>query len=301
MLTQNASLSPLTICLAALLAAYPLQAQILSAALLGFPDKTESIEYDNLYELHKLPAYPALRQRFSGKPLDQAKDALAQLGIDEMQVNEMVVGTSPGQFYGLLSGTFSASSAVSKAQKNGIAPLLIDSDRLYCPKGPVCVVFLEDSLAAFSTYDQLKVLLETRLGSLPRLNPKGVLASLIRDTPPRSPVRGAVFGSELNSVLSDALQDESGLNLDWTKLTTNISAFSYAVDMDSRAHVVAKVVCQSAATAAVLHQALDALRGVQQAARKIGQDPASMPFQNLQVSASESVLDLTMDTRLPPL
>ena len=61
--------------------------------------------------------YAALRQRFSGKPLDEAKATLAKLGIEESQVHEVVLGISSTTFYGVVSGTFSQSQAAKTAQK----------------------------------------------------------------------------------------------------------------------------------------------------------------------------------------
>jgi len=275
-----------------LLAACSLRAEIVSQAMLAFPAKTESIEYDNLYELRLLPAYNSLRQRFAGKQLDDARAALAKLGVNESQVHEIVMGTSPAGFYGLVAGTFSGAQAVKSAQKNGIWPHVADNEKIFCPNGTSCVVFLEDSLAAFGPLDQLKMILETRLGVTPRLSSNATVSSLMNSTQSRFPVRGVVYGSQLNSVISDALQDGSGLHIDWSQFTSNISAFSYSVSMDSKAHVVAKLLCKSPATAGVLRQMLGALGGFQSLAK-------NMPFQKLEVSTAGDLVDLKMDTPLP--
>jgi len=282
-----------------LLGASFLGAEIVSQAMLAFPAKTESIEYDNLYELRRLPNYNALRQRFAGKQLDDAKAALAKLGINESQVHEIVMGTSPAGFYGLVAGTFSGSQVVKSAEKNGIWPHVADDEKIFCPKGTSCVVFLEDSLAAFGPLEQLKIILETRLGVTPRLGSNAEVASLMSGTQSRFPVRGVVYGSQLNSVIADALQDGSGLHIDWSQFTSNISAFSYSVSMDSKAHVVARLLCKSPATAGVLRQMLGAVGGVQSVASKVGKDAASMPFQILEVSTAGDLVDLKMDTPLP--
>jgi hypothetical protein len=281
------------------LAACSLRAEIVSEAMLTFPAKTEAVEYDNLYELRRLPNYSSLRQRFAGKQLDDAKAALAKLGVNESQVHEIVMGTSPTAFYGLVSGTFSAAQAGIIAKKNGIWPYLAGKEKIFCPKGTSCVVFLDDSLAAFGLLPQLKALLDTRLGITPRLSSNPVISTLMNTTQTRFPVRGVVYGSQLNSVISDALQQESGVHIDWTQFTSNITAFSYSVSMDSKAHVIAKLQCKTPTTAGVLRQMLGALGGVQSVATKAGKDPASMPFQKLEVSATGDLVDLKMDTPLP--
>jgi hypothetical protein len=267
--------------------------------MLSFPAKTEAVEYDNLYELRRLPNYASLRQRFAGKQLDDAKAALASLGVGESQVHEIVMGTGSAAFYGLVAGSFSSAQAVKAAKKGGIWPRAAGTEKIFCPKGTSCVVFLEDSLAAFGALSQLEAIVETRLGAMPSLRSNETVSSLMNSTLSRFPVRGVVYGSQLTTVIGDALQDGSGLHIDWTQFTSNIRAFSYSVNMDSKAHVVAKLQCKSAAMAGVLRQMLGALGGVQTVAGKVGKDPASMPFQNLEVSASGSSVDLKMDTPLP--
>src|ERR1700761_8634011 len=83
-----------------------LRAQIIPESLQDFPAQTESLEYDNLAALRALPNYEALKQRFSGKPLQRLKTALTQLNVPESQVSEIVMANSPNNFYGLISGTF---------------------------------------------------------------------------------------------------------------------------------------------------------------------------------------------------
>lgn len=256
--------------------------------MLAFPAQTESIEYDNLYELRRLPNYNTLKQRFAGKQLDDAKAALAKLGVNELQVHEIVMGTGPGGFYGLVAGTFSGAQAVKSAQRSGIGPHIADNEKIFCPQGTSCVVFLEDSLAAFGALEQLKSILETRLGVTPRLSSNATVSSLMNGTQTRFPVRGVVYGSQLSSVIGEALQDESGLHIDWSQFTSNISAFSYSVSMDSKAHVVAKLLCKSPTTAGVLRQMLGVLG-------KVG----AAGFQNVEVSTAGDLVDLKMDTPLP--
>lgn len=271
-----------------LLAACCLRAEIVSEAMLAFPAQTESIEYDNLYELRRLPNYNTLKQRFAGKQLDDAKAALAKLGVNELQVHEIVMGTGPGGFYGLVAGTFSGAQAVKSAQRSGIGPHIADNEKIFCPQGTSCVVFLEDSLAAFGALEQVKSILETRLGVTPRLSSNATVSSLMNGTQTRFPVRGVVYGSQLSSVIGEALQDESGLHIDWSQFTSNISAFSYSVSMDSKAHVVAKLLCKSPTTAGVLRQMLGVLG-------KVG----AAGFQNVEVSTAGDLVDLKMDTPLP--
>jgi hypothetical protein len=272
-----------------------LRAQIVSDAMLTFPAQTEMVEYDNLAALRALPNYDTLRQRFSGKPLEQVKAALSKLGIPENQVTEIVVGSSPGAFYGLAGGTFNGSVVAKSAVKKGILPVKVDENQLFCPTGTVCLVFLEESVVAFGTSGQLKKMLESRQGVTARLGSRGSLVYLMNKTDSRAPVRGVSSGSQLEASIKDALQDQSGMNIDWSQLSSNINAFGYSVSLDSIAHVTATLECKSQTTAVLLRQMLSALGGLQSMAAHAGKDAASMPFQNMQVSSSGNIIDLKMD------
>ena len=132
------------------------------------------------------------------------------------------------------------------------------------------MLFLEDALAAFGTAEQLKLMLEARQGIFTRLSSNRSLMYLMDKTDRHSPVRGIVYGSQLNTVLADALQDQSGLNLDWKSVASNIRAFGYSVSFDAKAHVEAILECKSATTAALVKQMLGAMGSLQTVAAKAG-------------------------------
>jgi hypothetical protein len=282
----------------ALSAARDLSAEIISEALLSFPSQTEYVEYDNLAALRTLPDYNTLRQRFSGKPLEDAKIALGQLGIHEDQVHEIVSGSSSTAFYGLVAGTFSG-ELVAKSARGKSAAAKVLENQAFCPGKGTCVVFLEDSLAAFGTLAELKDLLEARQGFLGRLNSNRKVVGLLNSTERRAPVRGVVFGGQLNTAISDMLQDLSGWNRDWSRLSANISAIGYSVKLDSKAHVSATLECTSGTAAALLVQMLSALSSLQSVTGSTGSSTAGMPFQNLQVSSSGNIVDFKTDTAIP--
>lgn len=266
-----------------------LSAQVISEALLSFPTQTEYVEYDNLAMLRTLPSYPALRERFSGKPLDDAKAALAKLGIPEDQVREIVSGSSATAFYGLAGGTFSGDAVARSANAKNSTKLL--ESRAFCPGGQTCVVFLENSIAAFGTLSQLKELLEVRQGFATSLNSNRNVVSLLNGTDSHAPVRGVVFGGQLKNAISDMLKDSIGWNKDWSGLSSNVSSIGYSVKFDAKSHVVAKLECTSRTAASVLVQMLSAVGSLESS--------SDGSFQNLQVSSSGNIIDFKADSALP--
>lgn len=285
--------SSVGIAILAMMLSGPLCAQVIPEALLSFPAQTQYLEYDNLAELRALPNYSVLREKFAGKPLEDAKASMLRLGIQEDQVHEIVSGSSAKAFYGLVGGTFSGQAAAVRGRQHGMATRILTSEA-FCPKDGTCVVFLENSLAAFGTLAELKEMLETRQGLITRLNSNRAIVTLLNNTDQRAPVRGLICGNELNTTLSDMLKESTGWNMDWSKISSNISALAYSVRFDSKAHVAAVLECASKTAAALLAQTLNAMASLQSVSASSG-----VAFQNLQVSSSGNTVDFKADTPLP--
>jgi len=270
----------------------PLRAQIIPEALRVLPAQTESLEYDNLSTLRALPNYNALKERFSGKPVQRLKTALAQLNVPELEVSEIVMATSPNNFYGLISGTFNAATVTKNAVRKGCSYVDVGDSKILIPTNETSVAFLSDSLAVFGTTAQVRSMLAVRKGSAPAMSANASLVSLLNQTDRNAPVRGISSGSQIASSLTDAMQGESNLDIDWSRVASNISAFNYSVKLDTKAHVIARLQCQSAATAAVLQKMISAVSALQSVA-------GSAAIENLQIRSSGVFIDLKMDTPLP--
>jgi hypothetical protein len=121
----------------------PLYAQdILSQALTTFPARTFRVEYSNSAKLRSLPNYTSLRQRYLSPRLQKLEESLAQLGIKESDVDEVMLGwqetrsatatvAKPGQsgkevssmdLYGLASGRFDDRALGAAAANQGLTP-----------------------------------------------------------------------------------------------------------------------------------------------------------------------------------
>ncbi len=282
---------------ALLTVAATLRADIIADALFTFPAQTEYVEYDNLTSLRTLPNYDTLRQNFAGTSQEEAKLVLAQLGIPEREVTEVITASSTGGFYGLLTGQFSTAS-VSKSPKNKrYATKLLDT-QIFCAGRQTCILFLEESLAAFGSVDQLKSMLLARQGSLTRLSSNIDVAHLLNGTDRSAPVRGILIGEQLNTGISKMIGDWSGWNIDRSRLPA-IKGLAYSAAFDSKAHVSANVQCGSAAAAAMLSQALNAVSTMQSVTVPLLNASAGPPFQNMQVSSTGNMLYLKADSAIP--
>jgi hypothetical protein len=277
-----------------------LHANIVGDALLYLPANTEYLEYDNLAALRTLPAYNSLRQNFAGKPLEDAKAVLAQLGIQETQVQELVTGSRANTYYGLISGTFSGDAVPKNPANRRLAAKLLDTE-VYCTGRDICIVFLENALAAFGPMNQLKQIVLAREGHLTGLNASSHASQLIQATDHKAPVRGMMFGAELQSGVASFLGDWGAWKSEQARLTATISGLAYSVTFHDKAHLGATVECTSAASAAMLSHVLSAVSSLQSIASPKANSSTGLPFQNVSVSSSGNMIHFQGDTAIPAL
>ena len=281
------------------LAADTLNAQILGEAGLVMPAQTQALEYDHLAALRNLPNYAALKQQFAGAALDNAQRAAADLGIQEGEVDEIVLGSTPEDLYILFAGKFSGSVTANNALRRNISRVEVDGTTMLCPRAGNCVLFLEDSVAAFGTGKQVITMLEAREGIRPRLQSNRDFVDFVLATDRGAPVRGAAFGTQLKNVIGSAFSGTAANSMSWASYSTFIDRFSYSVRFDTKAQVTARVQCKAEIQAALLRQMLGALAGVESLAVKTGHDQVNRPFQNLRLALSGRTVELQMDAPIP--
>ena len=238
-----------------------LRADIVPDALFTFPTQTEYVEYDNLASLRTLPSYNSLRQDFSGKQLEEAKSVLEQLGIRESQVQEVITGSSSTGLYGLMAGQFDSESITKSARSKRYAAKLLDRET-FCAGRETCIMFLENSLAAFGSIVHLKAMLQARQGVLTRLSANSDAVRLLNSTDRSSPLRGILFGEQLKAAIPALVHDWSSWKIDVSRLPS-IRTVAYSVTFDAKAHVSATLECASGIAATSLSQMLGVLGTLQ--------------------------------------
>jgi hypothetical protein len=246
-----------------------LHGQVLAEALLALPASTQSLEYDNLGELRKLPNYAQLRGQYSGAPLRDVRSALSRIGISEDDLQEVVTAAGPGGFYGVVAGMFSRKATLKLAARAGV-----EGDEFLCPNIKVCVVFLGDSLAGFGSLAQVKDMVETRRGALARLSSNKAFVDLIHMADASAPILGVGATSELERWIDHRL---SGL-------LPVIKRFGYSVKLAGTAHVNLTLECESELSAAGLHQVLNALNLAKN----------KLPFERMEVDSARAFIDLKL-------
>ena len=83
---------------------------LVTAALNSFPTSTIRMEYSSPETLRKLPNYSTLREHYMGPRLKELVSTMAELGVQEDDVNQLVLGWSADgsdvNLYGFAEGNF---------------------------------------------------------------------------------------------------------------------------------------------------------------------------------------------------
>ena len=168
---------------------------LVKEALSGFPTQTIRLEFSNPAKLRALPNYASLRQRYIGPRLRKLVDALAQLGIREEDISNLVTGWQPGTtemgLYGFATGNFSAQAITQSAAERNITPTPVAGKQAYCLEAGLagsCIVVLQDSLGAFGSLTALTSMLETHEGQIPSIGSDSHMASLVDSADKEAPI-----------------------------------------------------------------------------------------------------------------
>jgi hypothetical protein len=279
------------------LLANALHANLLPEAVLAFPAQTTALEYDSLSTLRALPNYKELRKQYASAGLQRTQKDLLLLGVTEDQITEVVMAAGPNGFFGLLAGTFRATSA-SEAVKQGMTTSALDEQSVFCAKDGICFLFLtrEGGRLAFGTHPQLRAISEVRQGLAPSLSANSTFTNLINRMEPHSPVFGVAPGSEIGLWVGDSIPKALSSRLDLTKMFASIDTFAYSVIVDSKVHVVLSLLCSSDRSAALLGTTLTAVSGLERAAISAGVAP--LPFNNVVVNSTSRFVAVRLDTSI---
>lgn len=257
------------------IAAPLLRAGIVEEALFSFPANTEYLEYDNLAALRKLPEYKQLREKYSNKSDQEAVALLRQLGVAEAQVREVMNASDAKQQFGLLSGSFGSRVLSKRAASRQYASTAL-GNQIFCVGGETCLVFLQDSLAAFGSPFELERILQVRRGVVSRLSSNVEVLRLLNANSTAAPVRGVLVGSQLQSGIASVVPAWTNSKASAAELTSRITGVGYSVVFDNKAHVSATIDCSSTAAAFLITETVSALA-------KLGM---GAPFQNVELSNS---------------
>jgi hypothetical protein len=272
-------------------------------ALASFPRHTIRIEYSHPAVLRSLPNYSAMRQRYEGPRLQELEDSFSKLGIQESDVDELVLGWQVAgqewEFYGLTSGRFSASAMADRAGAQGVAPVTISDHTAYCV-GPEdkanCVALLGGSLGAFGPQSALRAILSARGGSAPSLGSDIAFAKLVGEAETKTPIWGVATGPAVPDWFRGWMPNQADLKLDWAQAFKAVEALIYSVDPGETVRLNVRMDCSTNEDASSLGQVFDGLRMFQQLSWQNQNPGRPNPYKNLDIQATDNRVSITLDS-----
>lgn len=266
---------------------------VLADALAWLPQRTVALEYSRVSTLRTLPDYSTLRARFLGKNLRALESSLAALGIQETDIDQMVLGwqidaRNTMRYEGVASGDFSAASVQSRAAAAKIASRPIRGIPVYCfPQDPnrTCVAVLDGSLGVFGPLPYLEFMLKARAGEALGLASDGGFAGYVQNAQSDAPIWGVATGAAVSKWFKAWMPGEKNLQMDWTAAFKDVSAISYTIEAADNVHLNVTLDCDSLQAASSMRQLLEGMKLVQQLAWKSANPGQRNPFENVTVSA----------------
>ncbi len=295
--------------LAALAAGTTSRAQdLVKDALASFPIETLRLEYTHPAKLRTLPNYTTLRQRYVGARLERLESSLAQLGIREKDVDELVLGWKPSapdlEFYGLAAGRFNLKLVAQDAAARGLSPSPVGERQAYCPEAGLastCVVLLSSSRGAFGPLAVLSALVDSGGGQATPLNSNIRFTKLLSDSRTSTPIWGVAVGPAIVDWFKGWIPGQENLKLDWSRTVANVEALAYNVDVADKIQLSVRFDCTSSEAALNLRQILEGLKLFQQLAWQNQNPNRPNPFQSLELDARGGQVNLKLATNYAAL
>jgi hypothetical protein len=276
---------------------------LVSDALSSFPNDTIRIEYSHPSVLRGLPDYSAMRQRYEGPRLQELEGSFSKLGIQESDVDELVLGwriqDQGWLLFGMTSGRFDAQSLADRAVAQGLAANKMGDQTAYCAgsdDSANCVVVLGSSQGAFGTLASLRAVMETRAGRLPSLGSDNKFAKLMGEAETKNPIWGAAVGPAVPDWFKGWMPNQSDLKLDWAQAFKPVEGLTYSVDPGETVRLNIAMDCATTDDAASLKQVFDGLRLYQQLSWQNQNPGRPNPYKTLEIKDSGSRVLIELET-----
>lgn len=289
----------------------PLAAQgqdLVKESLASFSPQTVRVEYSRLTKLRSLPNYQNLRQRFVGPRLRAMEESFAKLGVQEGDIDEIVLGWRPGssmmELEGMVVGRFTAKGVSDRASAAGISVATIGGLPAFCAgaeSASNCMVVIQNSLGAFGPPEPLTAMLEARQGQAPGLSTNERFAKLVNEAQKEAPIWGVAMGDSIADFFRAWMPAQGGLQMDWGKAFQSVEALTYSIDTADRIRLDVKMDCNSSEAAQSTRQVFEGLKMFQQMAWQNMNPSKPNPFQGVEINQDDRRVSLRMTTNYADL
>ena len=270
----------------------PLSGQdLVTKALSSFPADTIRLEFSNPATLRKLPSYASLREHYMGPRLKELVDSMAELGVAETDVDQLVLGWDADgsnlNLYGFAGGNFRASVLDARATERNLPPQQIGGKTGYCLGAGLasqCVVVLSPTEGAFGTLATLSRIMQTLNGGGESIGSNDSFARAVKQEQASAPIWGVAVASAVASWFKGWMPKQSAVDMDWAKVFEGVDALGYKIQTGSDIQVDLEMFCKSADYAGSLRQMLEGLKLAQQIAWQNQYPAKANPFQKMELS-----------------
>src|SRR5579875_33001 len=287
----------------ALAGAAPLLGQdLISKALNSFPTDTIRLEFSSPSTLRKLPNYASLREHYMGPQLKKLVDTMAELGVAENDVDQLVLGWNTDgpnmNLYGFASGHFRPNALDERAAARNIPPQPIGSKTGYClgaGLGTECVVVLSPTEGAFGTLNTLSQIMSALDSGGGGLESNTAFANVVKqEESGAAPIWGVAVASAVASWFKGWMPGQNEVELDWGKVFQGVDVLGYKIQTGSDIRLTLKMFCKSDNDAASLRQVLEGLKLAQQIAWQNQYPNHPNPFQAMGLTQTGDQIGITL-------
>jgi hypothetical protein len=270
--------------------------ELSNETVVSFPPETVRLEFVRLSRLRELPSYAALREKYTSERLASLQTSLAELGIRDADIDQIVLAWQPigeltsanGEpaavspldldqdggmiqnrwptlFGGMAAGRFDWKAIAKNAAEKSIPSTVVDESEAFCVRGesPACVVSLQNSLGAFGSQKSLKDILDARTGRGSNLISSPRLVKLLQDIPREASIWGIAIGPGIADWFQGWDLSQGTAQLDWKAVFKPVKTLQYSVAVGDKIHLTVKLDCTTSEAAATLTQAFRGLQILQ--------------------------------------
>lgn len=293
------------ICWTMVLLAYsaaPLLGQdLVTKALNSFPPDTIRFEFSSPATLRKLPNYASLREHYTGPRLKSLVASMAELGVAETDIDQLVLGWNASgsdlNLYGFAGGQFHSSTLEAHAAAQNLPPQQIGGKTGYCLGAGLeseCVVVLSSTEGIFGTLATLSQIMQTLNGGGDSIGSNATFAKVVKEEQGNAPIWGVATASAVSSWFKGWMPRQSIVELDWSKVFQGVNALGYEVQTGSNVQLNLKMYCKTGEDAASLRQVLEGLKLAQQIAWQNQYPNRPNPFQSMDLSQTGNQIGVNL-------
>lgn len=280
----------------------PLSGQDLVAkALSSFPADTIRLEFSSPATLRKLPNYASLREHYLGPRLKELEDSMAELGLADTDIDQLVLGWNANDsdlnLYGFAGGKFRSSVLDARAAERNLPPQEIGGKTGYCLGAGLatqCIVVLSPTEGAFGTLATLSQIMQALNAGGDSIGLNDSFARAVKQEHTDAPIWGVAVASAVAPWFKGWMPRQSVVDMNWDKVFQGVDALGYKIQTGSDIQLDLAMFCKSEEYAGSLRQVLEGLKLAQQIAWQNQYPSKSNPFQRMELSQTGSQIGINI-------